>query len=146
LITGFYDAANGAYITASVFFPAPVDELLVVSFLVDTGATSTCIGITDLLRLSQNSQNRLPMTPVPHGMRGIGGSITPCVTPAAIGFVHDDGQTSLFDLSLNMMIGQEAVGIPALLGRDILYRGDLQFHPKAGLVLLDLPVGTATIG
>ena len=142
MITGIYDALNGAFITASVYFPAPVDEFLLISFLVDTGATQSCVGITDLLRLTPEGQKNMPTQRSQIEMRGIGGSIIPSTTLAGIGFTHDDGQTTMFALSLSLIDETEAAGLPALLGRDILFRGDLIFDPAAGRVVFDLPVGS----
>ena len=74
LIAGAYNLERGATLRGIVFFPAPVARELDVLFLVDPGATNTCISLTDLARLGAGvaeSMNLQPAMP----MRGVGGFV-----------------------------------------------------------------------
>jgi hypothetical protein len=140
VITGIYDLDQGAFLTGTVYFPPPVDDILEVSFLVDTGAARTCISLNDLLRLDGNTQGRIDIRPgVP--LRGVGGTVANFLARAGVGFVHDDQNMSRFSMDVSLMIDASTAGLPSLLGRDILFKGDLAFEPDQGTVLFDAPVG-----
>jgi hypothetical protein len=141
LISGIYEAAQGAYVTATVYFPSPVDRSLEVPFLVDSGAATTCLSITDFVRLG-DATGLVPFRPSTRPMRGVGGSITPHRTAAGILFVHDEGYFSIYGLDLHLILDTSFIGMPSLLGRDILYGGHMGFDPVGGNVTLDLPRGT----
>jgi hypothetical protein len=61
------------------------------------------------------------------------------VADAAIGFVHEDGRTSIFLLPLALMLDSSFAGLPSILGRDILFHGELRFDQLAGRVFFNPP-------
>lgn len=140
MITGLYDAAHGAFVTGSVYFPPPTARRIDVSFLVDSGAAKTCLSITDFIKLGADA-SKLPMRPSPIAIRGVGGGVRPFLTVAGLLFVHDDGQFSTFGMELPLILDPSFVGMPSLLGRDILYRGLTRFEPGSREVVIELPVG-----
>jgi len=78
-------------------------------------------------------------------MRGVGGDTRPWLTTAALLLVHDDGKFTSIALDLPLMLDQSFVGLPLLLGRDVLCMGESRFQPNGGVVILDLPEGSRTI-
>jgi hypothetical protein len=108
---------------------------------VDSGAERTCISLDDLLRLDGDIQSKIAIKPGT-GLRGIGGSIASYVAVAGVGFTHDDQGSSMFALELSLVADLSVAGLPSLLGRDILFRGDLIFEPGPGTVCFDAPKGS----
>jgi hypothetical protein len=142
MISGAYNTATGATITGTVYFPEPVDRFLAVSFLVDTGSSSTCLSLDNLLELGSDVSSRLPTDRGVEVLRGIGGIVNLRLTEAAIGFSHHDNGLSIFRLALPLMMDRSFVGLPSILGRDILFRGPLSFNPEEETVSFDPPKDT----
>jgi hypothetical protein len=144
VISGAYGLSHGGRITGVVHLPAPVDERIEVSFLVDTGATHTCISLIDLLRLSSQVPETIAIS---HRdpLWGLGGAVPGLATPASVAFLHEDSTTSRFVLDVGLLLSPDTAGIPSVLGRDILFRGDLHFDPAAGAVYFDAPRGSFVI-
>ena len=74
-------------------------------------------------------------------MRGVGGAVTGFATHIGLEFTHDDAEVSSFDLNVLLLLDPGSLGLPSLLGRDMLFRGPLHFDPVGGRVSLDLPKG-----
>jgi hypothetical protein len=139
LISGINDHWQGSFITGAVYFPS-IDKFLEVAFLVDTGATFTCLMPDDLARL-EDDFGKVPSRSSDISAQGIGGTVSRWLTDAAIAFTHDSAEESLIELALSFIVDPAATGLPSLLGRDILYTANFAFNPVAQSVTLDLPVG-----
>ena len=85
MITGRYDSVSGAKIDGAVYLPEPVDTLLPVTFLVDTGAVISCLSRDDLSRLDVDALSRLRPDNSTDALRGIGCVVNLPVTDAPVG-------------------------------------------------------------
>ena len=140
MIRGLYRSPNTAYISGFVYFPPPVDEVLEVPFLVDTGASWTSLFATDLLRLGDKI-GTLPVERAPIELRGVGGTLQPWTVRGGVAFVHDEGGFTTFTVNLALIPDAAGAGLPALLGMDILSHGTLQIDPSDQKVTFDAPNG-----
>ena len=144
MIAGTYDQLTGAYITGFVYFKLPVDQILQVKFLVDTGAAHSFLSLVDLAELATKVQTQLQMAPS-GGIRGIGGIASSVNTPVSIAFRHEDGDATLLGLDLALLVEPDSADLPSVLGRDVLFRGSLHFDPVAGEGYFDVPKGSFVI-
>jgi|FaiFalDrversion2_1042247.scaffolds.fasta_scaffold00599_8 hypothetical protein len=76
-------------------------------------------------------------------VQGIGSSVLPFVTPAVVAFVHAEGGYTFFDLAAMCLMPPVAtpVGLPSLLGMDVLCKGKLLIDPEQSAVYFDVPNG-----
>ena len=63
-------------------------------------------------------------------------------TRVGLEFSHEDGEASAFDMSVLLLLDPGSLGVPSLLGRDILFRGPLHFDPGLQGVSFNLPKGS----
>ncbi len=138
MISGVYYPGQGAYLTGRLYLPPPVDAYLDISFLVDTGAQRTILMPVDVLR-APDLLSRLAVSPSPIPLKGIGGVMQPLRTAVGLGFAHDDGTTTGFAFNILLSADQSLVGMPSLLGLDILSHGNLRLDAESRLVLWDVP-------
>jgi hypothetical protein len=127
-----------------VDFPAPVDEVLDVRFLVDTGATYSTLHRTHLSRLGRRigSLHLEPLTR-PVGLAG-GRSVRPNTTDCTLVFPHEGGGFTRFHLKIVVFPEPESMGTPALLGMDVISLGDLTIR-RDGAVTFDCPPGAIEV-
>jgi hypothetical protein len=57
--------------------------------------------------------------------RGIASSVPVLLRPASISFRYDNDERSTFELAVAVVNDERARGIPSILGRDVLFRGQL---------------------
>jgi hypothetical protein len=139
MLRGVYDQSRGGVLLGTVFFPPPIADFLEVRFLIDTGSSHTCLAQDDLIRLGSGAVARLRTEAGVAPIRGIGSRINPRTTEAFIGFSHNDGGISIFTIKLPLLAGPTFTGLPSILGRDILFHGELRFDPSVGGVYFDPP-------
>ena len=139
MIEGIYNPRRGAYLSTFVYFPPPVDELIEVPFMVDSGASWTMMFGADLLKLG-DKVNQLPVQRSPLPVRGVGGTRQPWTTQGAIGFFHADGGFTSFILNM-ALLPDIAEGLPSLLGTDVLSHGPVVLDPGSHRVTFDVPSG-----
>ncbi len=140
MISGDYSLALGAVLFGMVYFPPPVDELLEVPFVVDTGALRTCIALKDLIRLSTDVPEKLVIKPG-DALRGVGGVTVGLTTNVGIAFTHDDQDKTTFHLDATLLMDPNSLGLPSFLGRDILFNGEVSLDPTSETVRCDFPRG-----
>lgn len=147
MITGYCDPWNGPLIRGYFYVPRPIGLVVEISWLVDTGSPYTCLMPTDIANLGIDRQimDAAGLRREDETTRGVGGPVERWTFPAGVGFAHDDGQESIFDLRLSVLRGEGAVGLPSVLGRDILYLGSVALEGAGGAVTLDLPPGVITL-
>jgi hypothetical protein len=73
---------------------------------------------------------------------GFGGAAESPVSRASIAFRHDDSDATLIGLPLALLADAGSAGLPSILGREVLFSGDLRFDPSAGRVYFDPPKGS----
>jgi hypothetical protein len=66
-------------------------------------------------------------------------------TRAHIALTHEDSAVSHLELDVALLLDPNVLGLPSVLGRDVLYRGHLHFDPSAGGVYFDAPKGSFVI-
>lgn len=137
MITGVYVPGKGAYVSATVYLPKPVDRAIHVPFLVDTGASWTTLHSLDLMKFGAGI-NDLPVQEAPLQMVGVGGTARAWTIRAGIIFSHDDGANTAIGLSIGLS-WDEHRNLPSLLGRDVLDFGGVILHGPSERIILDLP-------
>lgn len=143
MIHGFFDRARPPhpYVTLSVFVPRIAEQWVTIDFVVDTGASRTCIHPLDAVRRLGVSPETLA---APAQWRqqvdsgGVGGRARYFVEDAAYGFHHDGGKTE-------RIIGEIQIAeltnanqwLPSLLGWDLLQHFQLVTHGGDQTITLD---------
>ncbi|MFN0146295.1 MAG: hypothetical protein ACKVT1_07280 [Dehalococcoidia bacterium] len=127
MIRGFFDPERPPhpFVTVAVNIPAATgEEWVSIEFLVDTGASHTCLHPLDSVRRVGISLGRLrDASAWPRAIvtGGVGGAATYFVCEATYGFRHDDGEVETF--AGDIWIAELSAGnqrIPSLLGWDLL--------------------------
>ena len=141
MIVGHFDAFGRPYVKGRVIIPR-LDVSENVSFLVDTGADSTCLHPRDALGAG-----------VPFGRlrnrelsRGIGGSSPYFHEPATL--VFPDGRAArLYGVGLLIAEPDEANGnLPSLLGRNVINHWYMAYDPANGRLECTARYADRTIG
>lgn len=118
--------------------PSPVDEIIEIPFLVDTGASWTTLHTLDLLKLGSKLAS-LPVQRSPISLRGVGGAtLQPLTTRCGVAFPHVEGGYTRFVITVALLADQASLGLPSLLGMDILSHGLLEVNPQAQTVHFDV--------
>jgi hypothetical protein len=105
-----------------------------IDFLVDSGATGSCVHPQDAmlrLGLSEAMLSSPQFWASTRVSRGVGGEATSYVHPATYTFVHDDGRLQQIDGDIHIaQLTPTNLDIPSLLGWDILrfFRIELEYH------------------
>jgi hypothetical protein len=143
VIVGNYDSVRGPLLLGKVTFPREVRRTLDVNFLLDTGSAFTCLMPSDLEQLSSADAEsfRRVMKPSTGIVRGIGGVALREMVEASIAFLHEDQTVTVVRLNLSVIRDSRLIGLPSLLGRDILEIGGIEVYPVLDRVYLDLPLG-----
>ena len=124
MIFGAFDERGRPYIRGKVAIPR-LGASGYVTFLVDTGASSTCIHSRDAGRVGIPF-HRLFDSEV---SRGIGGGATYFREVAVVSFV-DGGMERLY--AVDLLIGERGAAmdeLPSLLGRDLINRWRMDYDP-----------------
>jgi hypothetical protein len=117
--------ADGAFLRAYVRFGA-IPEAIEVGLLIDTGAARTTLMPSDIAPLGAFAMARLSSHLRPSVvLEGIGGAVRTYTTEASIELRHSDGSTSALNLDLLLVVDRSALDVPSVLGRDILFRGQV---------------------
>lgn len=107
-----------------------------IRFMVDTGATDTCLHGTAALAL-QDKMRPSTLT----SSRGVGGASSYYREKAIVILVEENGRPLPFPVNLLIQLvgpeGLEQPPNPSLLGRDILRDFDLRVNLRTGSVLLN---------
>lgn len=132
-VRGRFGGTSGRpYVEARLFLPAIGIEGD-VSFLVDTGADSTCLSATDATRLGVDMGR---LTEVSY-CGGIGGEIAVRPTKGLIAFAGARA-LHLYEITIDVLEDSAGHDIPSLLGRDVLDRLRMVYQPSKALLSLAL--------
>ena len=107
-----------------------------IPFVVDTGATATVIHARDAIRYFGMTPEDLDSSTWIDAITvgGVGGSMKCKQSDATFGFRHDDG--TIDSIRATVLIGDmRSVGLPSLLGRDLLRLFRLEIHGDETVVL-----------
>ncbi len=128
MLVGSFDERGRSRIRATVRIPG-LRFRRDIAFLIDTGSSTTALNVDDL--------SGLDLTPLGRGVavgRGYGG---PLVGHEVLGLVHFvEGDTGTHGYQVSMLLFDDAtsVGLPSVLGRDVLDRGRLTCDPTNGIL------------
>jgi hypothetical protein len=127
VIRGIFAARQEAYLKVRVYIPPPLHVFIEVPFLVDTGAEISCLmpGNLDELDAVPIEVLKGMLAPAPTILRTPTGRIPHGATRASLGMTHEDGDFSSFGLHLRVVTDDRFLGFPSLLGRDVLFRGQV---------------------
>lgn len=134
VIRGFFESDSGQrypMVRVGLFLPALTGQFAVVDFLVDTGATLTCLHPKDaifLLGLDPAAladptrwSDRVPTA-------GIGGSVEYYRVSARYLFIHEEIAPQQIDAPIHIaQLRAENQQLPSLLGRDLLAHFNMAF-------------------
>jgi hypothetical protein len=143
VITGSYDLDEGAFIEVTIYFPSPVEQWVEISLLVDSGASRTCVSSSQLRSLGVGVS--YPSRRLPHQVVGIGGAASGFTSAAVIAMRHEDYEATIFGLDVIVLADTGSAVLPSVLGRDILFHGDLRLDPSTRRVYFEPPKGSFVI-
>ena len=112
------------------------DEWAIVDFVLDTGASVTCLHPSDAIQ--EVGIDPVVLTDPTRwanvtAFGGIGGATSYFTTPAEYALVHSDGQITLIDGTINVAQWTPAnQSLPSVLGWDILEHFSLFVDPSSG--------------
>jgi hypothetical protein len=139
VIPGYFDpgyAHPWPRVRVGVLLTDITQDWIVVEFVLDTGASATCLHPSDALGVSGIDLTMLTDAArwsVTSTFRGIGGGVSYFTTPAQYGFLHDDGRLYIVDGTIN--IAQWTLtnqSLPSLLGWDVLANFSLYANSATG--------------
>jgi hypothetical protein len=144
VIVGYFDPEShvpeprvGIYIS----IPGIADEWAPVDFVIDTGASETCVHPADSMAALQidvellDSPSRWPSV---LRASGIGGSASYFPVPASFAFFHDDGTPLVLEGKIDIArITHTNRRVLSLLGWDLLKRFEVVLNWPAGRVTLE---------
>ena len=111
-------------IQASLHLPGITSGFVTLDFLVDSGASDSCIHPQDArgrLGISDSMLSSSRLWPSIRSTRGVGGSSMSYRHPAVYGFLHDDGNLQQIEGDIDVAQPTPAnATFPSLLGWDIL--------------------------
>src|SRR5215216_5833775 len=126
MIRGLVVPELGAFILATVHLPHPLDRRTEVLFVVDTGSDRTVLMPRDLAPLGFDAALRESRGVIPaRTLKGIGSAVATYAASASVTFNHGSEATSTFNMSLGLIDDPLCQDIPSILGRDILFRGQV---------------------
>jgi hypothetical protein len=144
MIRGFFDLSYRPplpKVLAGLVLPYRSETLVPIEFVVDTGASVTCLHPRDArqrLRFTSEAFRELPrMTREDHSLTGITGSATYYATSARYVLVDDQAAPLVIDAEIR--IAPPSAGnqeLPSILGWDILERFRIVLDRSTGDVLL----------
>ena len=131
MITGFFSDIGRPFIYGTVTLPR-FDVSTDVYFLLDTGADSSCLHLVDTLNLA------LPESGLGNesSLGGVGGPAIYYREPAVVTFAHGSEGTDevSYNINLDLSYSDETIGLPSLLGRDILDDWHIEYSRKRNLL------------
>ena len=136
MIRGYFRSVGSVrrpYVDGLIDVPAFDITGMEIRFVVDTGADRTLVGhryALHMVRLYDADLTRLPMGP---SSRGIGGVATTRVVRAVLAF---EGFSTDIELPMLEPTDGQPIGIPSLLGRDVLSHFGLFMEERTNRVLL----------
>ena len=141
MIVGAYDL-SGPILYGEVYFPPPIDRRLAdVAFVLDSGASTSCLMPGDVVRVPPEVA-ALAIQPQSPPLFGVGGSVPRSSTVVVISLRHEGGNRSFIQLRISAIMQSSAIGLPSLLGRDVLMLARVVLDPEAETVTFDLPPGS----
>ena len=131
MITGFFSDIGRPYIYGTVTLPR-FDVSTNVYFLLDTGSDSSCLHLVDALNLAAPESGLHNSSPV----GGVGGTAVYYREPAIITFEYGSGGIDevSYNIDLDLSYSDETIGLPSLLGRDILDDWHIEYSRKRNLL------------
>ena len=131
MITGFFSSRGRPYIHGTVTLPrfgVSVD----VPFLLDTGADSSCLHSEDARNLAVPESSLGNESSV----GGVGGIAVYYSEPAIVTFKYGPGRIYEISYSIDIDLSyfDETLGLPSLLGRDILDNWHIEYSRKLNLL------------
>ena len=132
MITGFFSSIGRPFILGTVTLPR-FGLSADVYFLLDTGADSSCLHSQDARNLAVPESS---LRNESH-LGGIGGTAIYYREPAIVAF--DDYETGriyevAYNIDLDLSYSDETLGLPSLLGRDILDDWHIEYSRKLNLL------------
>lgn len=131
MITGSFSSRGRPYINGTVTLPR-FGVSADVPFLLDTGADSSCLHLEDTLNLA------IPASSLGNESYsgGIGGAAAYYSEPAIVTFTYGPGRTDKvsYNIDLDLSYSDETLGLPSLLGRDILDNWHIEYSRKRNLL------------
>ena len=131
MITGFFSSRGRPYIDGTVTLPR-FGVSTNVPFLLDTGADSSCLHFRHTHRLA------VPKSSLGNesSVGGIGGTSIYYREPAIVTFKYGDGRIDevSYNIDLDLSYSDETIGLPSLLGRDILDDWHIEYSRKRNLL------------
>ena len=131
MITGFFSGRGRPFILGTVTLPR-FGVSTDVYFLLDTGADSSCLHSQDARNLA-----------VPQGslgnessVGGVGGTAVYYSEPAIVTFRYGPGRIYevSYNIDLDLSYSDDTLGLPSLLGRDILDDWHIEYSRKRNLL------------
>ena len=131
MIIGFFSAIGRPYILGTVTLPR-FDVSTDVYFLLDTGADSSCLHFEDTSNLAVPESSLSNQSSV----GGIGGTAAYYREPAMVTFAYgSEGIDEVsYNIDLDLSYSDETIGLPSLLGRDILDDWHIEYSRKRNLL------------
>ena len=131
MITGFFSSRGRPYIYGRVTLPR-FGVSTDVPFLLDTGADSSC------LHFRHTSELVVPESSLGNesSVGGIGGTAAYYREPAMVTFAYGSGGIDevSYNIALDLSYSDETIGLPSLLGRDILDDWHIEYSRKRNLL------------
>lgn len=131
MIIGFFSDIGRPYIYGRVTLPR-FGVSTDVYFLLDTGADSSCLHLEDTLNLAVPESGLGNRSSV----GGIRGTSIYYREPAIVTFTYGDGRIYevSYNIDLDLSYSDETIGLPSLLGRDILDDWHIEYSRKRNLL------------
>ena len=129
MITGFFSSRGRPYILGKVTLPR-FGVSTDVYFLVDTGADTSCQHFEDTSNLTVPESSMGNESSV----GGIGGTAAYYSEPATITFDYGSDYAVYYNIALDLSYSDETLGLPSLLGRDILDNWHIEYSRKRNLL------------
>lgn len=131
MITGFFSEIGRPYISGKVTLPR-FGVSADVPFLLDTGADTSCLHSEDARNLAVSESS------LGNEVRagGVGGTAAYYSEPAIVTFKYGPGRIYevSYDIDLDLSYSDETLGMPSLLGRDILDDWHIEYSRKRNLL------------
>jgi hypothetical protein len=147
VITGFFDPALPTWprplMPVMLYLPGISRQWALIEFLLDTGASTTCVhpqDATTRLGIDDTALRTQASWPRQRSSHGVGGSSTDYIVPAYYALRRDDGGWDTYQRDLAIAKPMPAnQTIPSLLGWDILQEYRVVVDWPARTVRLEAP-------
>ena len=131
MIAGFFSSRGRPYIGGTVTLPR-FGVSADVPFLLDTGADSSCLHFRHTRRLAVPESSLGNQSYV----GGVGGTAAYYNEPAIVTFSYGDERIYevSYNIDLDLSYSDDTLGLPSLLGRDILDNWHIEYSRKRNLL------------